>query len=79
MTTFKTSTTRPERGSWRMGAGAVLFMIGANGLTSWTLLPLVLMLIAVALFVWGYRRAFVGPSLPRVADVLERAAEGLRG
>ena len=77
MTTLK-NVRRPERGVWRMGTGAVLFMIGANGLASWTLLPLVLMLIAVALVTWGAQRAFVGPSLPRVAEVLERTARELR-
>jgi len=61
-----------------LGAGAALFVIGANGLTSWTLLPLALMLIAVVLVTWGAQRAFVGPTLPRVADALERTARELR-
>ncbi|AZI45289.1 hypothetical protein EHF33_20485 (plasmid) [Deinococcus psychrotolerans] len=67
-----------KRGSWRMGLGALLAFIGMNGLANGSLLGLALLLIAVALFRWGAQRAFVVPSLPRVATVLERAARELR-
>lgn len=78
MTTLKTSPKRTERGSWRMGLGAVLGFIGMGGLANGSLLGLVLLLIAVALIVWGNQRGTNGPTLPRLADVLERAARGLR-
>jgi len=77
MTTLKKST-RPDRGACRMGIGAGLFVIGAPGVVGGSLLGLALVLIAVVLFVWGAQRAFVGPTLPRVAEVLERTARELR-
>lgn len=67
-----------KRGSWRMALGALLAFIGMNALGNGSLLGLALLLIAVALFRWGMQRAFQGPSLPRVAGVLERTARGLR-
>ena len=70
MTTL--STKRPERGACRMGFGAGLGFIGLIGLGNGSLLGLALLLIAAALCIWGYRRVFVGPTLPRLAEVLRQ-------